>query len=380
MFSHWKMLGAPACRKILWVLFLAALVLTGCAAPPSGRAEVYPSSSPAVHITVFPSLTSSPTQTVPPPTSTPVLAYTRTTLNVRSGPGTGYSSLGLLPANQKVQVLGQDGSGAWYLILYPTAESGQGWVAATYIQIEEGISLPVAISPTPTPSGPVGRVTQRLNVRSGPGLSFDSLGTLEAETTVNLTGRNQNSTWLQILYPPGPGGHGWVSASYVRVEDVSGLPILDEFGMPIPSTTAGPTSRPMTPTPTIGPAHADGDSAGNPSVRVIFSLTGARQFVYSDDLSSPEGDAEDWIEFTPYALLGSRARVTLLLTCEGNGLLVAEFLQGEELQNTKSLLACNQPPLTLDLTGGIPYLLRLRLQPSASLQYVFYTLSVKNDF
>lgn len=382
MFSRWRILGLCVSRKTSRVFFLAAWMLVGCAAGLSDQADVSPSQSPspAGQITIFPSSTPSPTFTLSPPTSTPVPAYTSATLNVRAGPGVSYPSLGLLPANQQVQVLGQDESGAWYLILYPAAESGTGWVAASYIQIEEGISLPVAISFTPTPSGPVGRLTQRLNVRSGPGLSFESLGTLEAETTVHLSGRNQNSTWLQILYPPGPAGHGWISAAYVQVEDVSNLPILDEFGMPLPSTTAGPTSRPMTPTPTVGPARADKDAMGNPNARVAFSPSGTRLFIYSDDISSPAGDAEDWIEFTPYALPNASARITLQLTCEGNGLLRIELRQGEEIQKPENLLACNQPPLTLNLKGGIPYLLRLSLQPSVSPQYVFYTLSVKNDF
>lgn len=362
-------------------LALSALALTACSASPSKDSLSLPSSSPspAARITIFPSPTPSPTRTVPPPTPTPIPARASVTLNARSGPGATYSSIGLLAANQTIQVIGQDGSGAWYLILYPSAETGIGWVAAAYVQLEATVTPPAVVTPSPTASGPTGRVLQRLNVRSGPGLSFDALGVLEAETIVNLSGRNPNSTWLQILYPQGPGGRGWVSAAYVQAEDISGLPVLNEFGVPLPSTTAGPTPIPRTPTPTLGPARADGDAVANPSVRVVFSPGGTRRFLYSDEVSLPEGDAEDWIAFTPYALDGKTAHLELRLTCTGNGDLAVELWQEGEVVEGWGKIACNGASVSVLLKSGQPYLLRLSPKASFALTHVSYTLIVINE-
>ncbi len=362
-------------RRLCGVSLL--LSLAACAAAQD--ASPVPLPAPIGQITIIPSPTPSPTPTLPTPTATPLAAYTTASVNVRAGPGVSYPSLGLLAADRPIQVIGQDGSGGWYLILYPAGEGGQGWVAAIYVRIEAGVSPPPAFSATPTFSGPTARVSQRINVRSGPGLSFEVLGTLEAGTIVSLSGRNQNSTWLQILYPPGPGERGWISVAYVQIEDVGGVPILDEFGAPVPSTTAGPTSKPMTLTPTPGPARADDDSPANPSVRVAFLPGGTRQFLYRDDLSTPQGDGEDWIEFTPYAIAGGAARVALQLTCEGGGLLAVELQQDGDVVK-EDFLACNRPPVFLDLKGGAPYLLHLYPQPAGSLIHIVYTLLVRNEF
>lgn len=364
-------------RTLLYALVLLTLALAACTAYPSR--DSLPSPSPATQLTIFPSPTPSSTPTVPPPTPTPIPARASATIHVRSGPGATFASLGLLAADQAIQVVGQDGSGEWYLILYPSAETGLGWVSATYVQIDAAVTPPAIVTPSPTAAGPSGRVLQRLNVRSGPGLSFDSLGVLEAETIVNLSGRNANSTWLQIRYPQGPGGRGWVSAAYVQVEDISGLPVLNEFGAPIPSTNAGPTPIPMTPTPTVGPARMDGDTAAKPSARVAFSPNGTQRFLYSDEVSLPEGDIADWIAFTPYALAGETAHIELELTCAGNGALTVELWQAEEIVEGWGTLACNNAPTSILLKSGQPYLLRLSPKASSALVYVSYTLTIHNE-
>ena len=40
--------------------------------------------------------------------------------------------------------------------------------------------------------------TQRANVRSGPGLEFEVLGTVSSEETIEVIGRANSSYWLQI--------------------------------------------------------------------------------------------------------------------------------------------------------------------------------------
>jgi uncharacterized protein YraI len=94
-----------------------------------------------------------------------------------------------------------------------------------------------AATPRPTvyPAGTAGTVlAARLNVRAGPSASQRQIGVVPRGTRVEVLQRQGG--WLQIVHPSGPGGKGWVSASYVAVD---GEPT------PVARTTAS------TPTPNL---------------------------------------------------------------------------------------------------------------------------------
>jgi uncharacterized protein YgiM (DUF1202 family) len=284
-----------------------------------------------------------------------------------------YSSIGILNSGDKVQIIGKDPSGGWYGILYPSAAQGHGWVLAVYIQAGDTSGLPVvALQET-------GKAAQTLNVRSGPGTDYAVLGMIQPDTVLLLTGKNETATWLQVEYAAGAGGRGWVTAAYVQTNDTASLPVLNAYGTPVTPGASGPTSVPITPTPTLGPASADDDSSAAPAIQVTFSPSGTRQFSYSSEVSSPQGDAEDWITFTPYAsLVGSPARLLLSLVCDGNGNLEVELWQDGAPLAEWGGLACGDQDIPLDLAAGTPYQLRLRAATGAGLQYVHYTLTVRN--
>jgi hypothetical protein len=236
-------------------------------------------------------------------------------------------------------------------------------------------------SPSATITPLIGKATQTLNVRSGPGTDYEVLGMIQPDTVLVLTGRNETATWLQIEYAGGVDGKGWVTAAYVQIPqgNTASLPVLNASGMPVTPGASGPTSVPITPTPTLGPASADNDSSAAPAVQVAFSPSGMRQFSYTSEVSSPQGDAEDWITFTPYAsLVGSPARVLFSLVCAGNGNLEVELWQDGAPLAEWGGLACGDQDIPLDLAAGMPYQLRLRAATGAGLHYVSYTLTVRN--
>ncbi|HSQ40554.1 MAG TPA: SH3 domain-containing protein, partial [Anaerolineales bacterium] len=72
---------------------------------------------PIITATLPPSLTPYPSGTPlpPPPTPTvaPVQGTTSTQLNVRAEPSTASEVLGIIAANQSVQIIGQDPGGNW---------------------------------------------------------------------------------------------------------------------------------------------------------------------------------------------------------------------------------------------------------------------------
>jgi uncharacterized protein YraI len=371
-------------KRIVFVLVLLPLFAAACAAPElPTKAPQSAARTPSV--TLPPAL--SPTQTPAMAPATPVVKTTPELIdglltikvNVRSGPGTSYASLGQLAAGEKVQITVQDGTGKWYRILYPSGSGGDGWVAAQFVQIAAGAEVP--LEATPTPSGPGGRVMQRLNVRSGPGMNYDSLGILEPNVMVSLTGKNATASWFQIEYPFGngdPGGRGWVTAQYIQTDASDRLPALDDYGTPIASSLAGPLPDLNTPTPTIGPAFSDNDSPTSPAINVTFSAFGTRRFTFSSQVSAPEGDSEDWIEFIPYASNSANARLVLSLTCSGNGALIVEMRQNDSLITGWGELACGDLNKMVTLPAGQPYEIRLAPAMGAGLRLVDYVLTMEN--
>ncbi len=72
-------------------------------------------------------------------------------LNVRMGPGTGYTIIGSLSMGEQVQVIGQAGACAWLQVVLPSGS--QAWIsgAAVFAQLSMSCSAVAAVV-TPTPS------------------------------------------------------------------------------------------------------------------------------------------------------------------------------------------------------------------------------------
>ncbi|MBN2045151.1 MAG: SH3 domain-containing protein [Anaerolineales bacterium] len=95
-----------------------------------------------------------PTVSVPTVTGTPQGASIRVNadneqINVRTGPGTDYDSIGVLIAGQVVPALGRSAGGSWIQIKYAGVASGVGWVYSPLVTLIEGGDLPV-VEPPPT--------------------------------------------------------------------------------------------------------------------------------------------------------------------------------------------------------------------------------------
>jgi uncharacterized protein YraI len=74
-------------------------------------------------------------------------------VNIRSGPGTDFSVVALLPASQPIEVIGQNEDGSWFAV---QSEFVQGWVAA-FVVVVTGPCDDLPVSPTlatPTASPP----------------------------------------------------------------------------------------------------------------------------------------------------------------------------------------------------------------------------------
>jgi uncharacterized protein YraI len=79
----------------------------------------------------------------------------------------------------------------------------------------------------PTPSADVtGLLLTTATMRIGPGLDYAIMGTVPEGAVVVLAGRNEDNTWLQVVYPAGSQLRGWIPVDQVEVSgDLTGLVI-----------------------------------------------------------------------------------------------------------------------------------------------------------
>ncbi len=127
-------------------------------------------------------------------TSSFSVKVTVSALNVRSGPGTGYSLLGGLLGGTVVEV--KEVSGAWYRIDY---NGKAGWI---YAACTVRVALETALFS-------VKITAAALNVRSGPGTGYTVIGSLSSGMVVAVY--EERSGWYRIIYNGAP---AWISATY----------------------------------------------------------------------------------------------------------------------------------------------------------------------
>ncbi|PKN93126.1 MAG: hypothetical protein CVU44_11915 [Chloroflexi bacterium HGW-Chloroflexi-6] len=214
-------------------------------------------------------LSTGPALPLNPPGPEAMLGTAQQLLNVRIGPGIGFLSLGTIPGGTVLSMTGRIEDNSWFQIEYPSGLDGRAWVSGDLVKLdvgakklpiynllatpfteappqpegpsatpEGGTPLPATETPIPpsaTPDLPTGTVTNQINVRSGPASSFESLGLLNPNERVVITGKTLNGNWLQIEYPSAPDGKGWVAAAYITLNsDISKLPFFDNQGTPLP--------------------------------------------------------------------------------------------------------------------------------------------------
>lgn len=355
--------------------FALALLSTACGS--NSQAEMISTITPfaltsTLPVSTTPASSETPPPPSPPPTIAPVDGVTSSQVNVRAEPSTAGQVLGIIPADMRVEITGKDPGGSWWQIIYPHPEAadGKGWVTAQYITAGDTSQVPAIGGITTDPdNGIVAVIQQPINVRSGPGTDFNSLGTLNPQDVVSLTGKDPNGAWLQIDFAAGPEGKGWINAAFVQAQGAENLPIIAESGAVVGTGT--PTGAPPTPTPTLVPAREDGDSSSSPIVSVIFEPNGTRSFIYNGDLSSPRGDVEDWIVFKP-----NDEFVFLSLECRGSSSVEIEILESNLPVNT--YIKCGAHMEELAVNANANYLLHLKSVPSAAaLEYTNYILSIR---
>lgn len=145
--------------------------------------------------------------------------------NVRTGPGLSYAKLGSMAKGSTLTYLEEssvDERGVtWYKVSF---NSSYGWVSSKYASLSGDSSVTIYV-----------RATGRVNVRSGPGVSYDSFNTMEEGEQVLYLGNSaydSNGTlWYQIQYYSY--GTYWVSSVYSELVTTGSIGIASDT----PTTT-----------------------------------------------------------------------------------------------------------------------------------------------
>ena len=192
---------------------------------------------------------------------------TSSNVRVRSGPGTGYSILGVLSNGTTLTVTGK--SGDWYQVSY---NGSTGYVSGAYMTLAESSSG--SSSGGTTPASGTGTINANgVRLRSGPSTSSSILGSFSTGATMTVTGTSGD--WYQVNYN---GTTGYVYKTYLTV---------GSSGSSSTSTTGGSsvTVTDMTSTPAwvISAVHMrTGPDTSYSSMRVLSTGTSVTLTGYTD--------------------------------------------------------------------------------------------------
>ena len=149
-----------------------------------------------------------------------VSAKTTEYVNFRSGPGTNYSSQGIIASGTTITVTDTSNS-EWYAVRLSNGSTG--YIYAEYISMSTGGS-------TSNGEERNAKTTEYVNFRSGPGTNYNSKGVIALGTTVTITDTS-NAQWYAVRLSNG--STGYIFAEYISFT-----------GSNTPSATAAPTQAP----------------------------------------------------------------------------------------------------------------------------------------
>ena len=153
---------------------------------------------------------SSDAGSVPSTESTP--AKTTEYVNVRSGPGTNYTSKTVIASGTSITVTDRSNA-EWYAVKLSNGMTG--YIFSIYIELESGSSSGGGSSSSESMQA---RTTAGVNVRSGPGTNYSSKTVIASGTSITVTDRS-NSEWYAVKLSNGM--TGYIYSIYIRIEDES---------------------------------------------------------------------------------------------------------------------------------------------------------------
>jgi uncharacterized protein YraI len=129
------------------------------------------------------------------------------------------------------------------------------------------------------------------------------MGLLQPGTVIVLTGRIEGNAWLQIEYPSGPDGRGWVLQDLVKFEgEYAGLPFFNLLGTPVDNEASTGAEPAATEAPAVAETPVDTLIPATPTADKPYGTTLAQ-------INARSGPAAS---FESYGLIEANERVNIL--------------------------------------------------------------------
>lgn len=328
-----------------------------------GSVELAPisTSTPSfVTATLPPTFAPLPSQTLlppsPEPTNIPIQGTTTTQVNVRAETNTASTSLGVIPAFSTIQIIGKESSGNWFQIIYTDSK---GWVRAEFVQVDASAEIQIVGIESGNPVGRSAVVKSGINVRSGAGTEYDSIGVLTQNDVVWVTGKSDSGAWMQIHFA---NETGWVATEFLQIENAEEIPVVGV----VKNTEVAPVII-ETPIVLVQVALPDNDSLQAPLVKTDFTENKILQI--TGDVSAPQGDVEDWIEFSAFT-----SNIVIETLCSSPNLQVELWYAGNL---TETFLMPCESKLFLSVLANESYTLRIFQPLTNENTYTRYVLKMK---
>lgn len=161
-----------------------------------------------------------------PATKDAVAIVNTGSLNIRTGPGFGFASIGVVSGGTTMRIVGRSRGGDWLLVDSPF---GEGWVNMIYVKTQNyfGSAPVVEVGAGEAERAPATfrALTGRINVRSGPNVSFPSQFTIDAGNNFPILGQSKDRQWWFIGTPD---GEGWVLKQLGQSSgNIAGVPVIE---------------------------------------------------------------------------------------------------------------------------------------------------------
>ena len=143
-----------------------------------------------------------------------VSAKTTEYVNFRTGPGTNYSSKGVIPSGTGITVADTSNS-EWYAVRL--SDGSTGYIYAEYISVSG--------SNTAEDGEVNAKTTADVNFRSGPGTNYNSKAVIGSGTGIIVTDTG-NSQWYAVRLADG--STGYIFAQYIKITSATATPAPTE--------------------------------------------------------------------------------------------------------------------------------------------------------
>ncbi|MBN1991266.1 MAG: SH3 domain-containing protein [Anaerolineae bacterium] len=202
-------------------------------------------------------------------------------VELRREPDAASGLLDTMYVDEKVTVLAVNDARDWAVIQANQARAG--WLPADNLTLTEGSLDQAYVVQTAWVD------SNELEIKSGPGIYHDTVGTLALNDLVAVLAQNDGGNW--VLIETQAGGRGWISPKFLTMRgSLAGVPLITSFSIEAPPPAATP--EPFTPKWPVQNLLALQLSSGGDIMLINADGSGLRRLTHGlDPVLSPDGRA-----------------------------------------------------------------------------------------